>query len=491
MTHDAATLGTRLSRMVQVRTVTPLTRDPLSAEEAAVFIAFQDLLRELYPTLFGIAEVSTVGRAGLLLRVGGTAARADTPSLGPVLLMAHQDVVPAPAETWEGTGWTHPPFAGAVGDGDGGLTVYGRGTLDDKGALLVLLEAVEDLLSEGWRPGDDVHLLLGGDEESYGASAVAAAEELDRRGVRPALVVDEGGAVVTGIVPGLTRRAAVVGVAEKGITTLKVTVSADPRKPAHASTPPRRSAAGGLARAITAIERNPHPAHLDRVALRMFAGLAPYVPGPLGRVLARPDRLQPVLGRILPLVGPELAAMVRTTMAVTMLEGSPAPNVLGATAAAIVNMRVATSSSVAAATAHVDRVVRRAVGRGLTVDVEVLEGSEPTPPSPMDGRWEAIRTAIAAAYPDAVAIPYTMLAASDSRHLAHIAPAIYRFSPLFMSAGQRASVHGVDERVTADSLLRGVRFYRELLSGEGRRAEGTFTKQDLEEVLPDSPRVTE
>jgi carboxypeptidase PM20D1 len=105
------------------------------------------------------------------------------------------------------------------------------------------------------------------------------------------------------------------------------------------------------------------------------------------------------------------------------------------------------------------------VGSALTVEVRVLEGHEPTQASPFDERWDAIRAAIAASYPDALTVPYTMLGASDARHAARIAPAVYRFSPLFMSAAQRASVHGVDERVTADSLVKGVRFYRVLLSG--------------------------
>lgn len=463
--HDAATLASRLSRMVRVATVSPADGGPLTPEVAQRFEDFQALLRELYPTTFATADVTGVGRAGLLLRLPGDGRGAGVTALGPVVLMAHQDVVPAPAEGWAEAGWTHAPFDGVVADAEDGLTVYGRGTLDDKGALLVLLEAVDDLLASGWRPHEDLHLLLGADEEMYGASAVAAAEELERRGVRPVLVLDEGGAVVTGVVPGLTTKVAIVGVAEKGITTLEVVVRADPRKPAHASTPPRRGAAAALGRAIVALERHPHPADLGEVEQAMFTGLAPYVPGALGRLLARADSLRPVLSRVLPLAGGELAAMVRTTVAVTMLEASPAPNVLAATARAVVNMRVATSSSVAEATAHVEKVVTRAVGRGFDVTVRVLEGSEPTPPSPMDERWEAIGRAATAAYPDAVPIPYTMLAASDSRHLARIAPAIYRFAPLFMSATQRASVHGVDERVTAESLVKGVTFYRELLAG--------------------------
>jgi len=267
------------------------------------------------------------------------------------------------------------------------------------------------------------------------------------------------------VVPLLTRQVAVVGVAEKGVVNLEVSVSADPRKPAHSSTPPRHSPTAALGRALAALERHPHPAVLDDIASRMFTELAPYVSGPLGALLARADQLRPVLARVFPYVNAELAAMVRTTTAATMLTGSSAPNVLAAKATAIVNMRVATSSTVADATRHVEKVVHRAVGTSLTVEVRVLEGHEPTPTSPFDERWDTIRNAIAASYPDALTVPYTMLGASDARHAARIAPAVYRFSPLFMSAAQRASVHGVDERVTADSLIKGVRFYRALLDG--------------------------
>ena len=454
MSQDAPTLAGRLSQLVEVPTVTPPDGGPLTSETAQVFDDFQALLRRLYPTVFSTAEVIPVGRAGLLLRLAGTGDGTGATALGPLLLMAHQDVVPAPTDGWEAAGWTHPPFAGVVSDGEDGLTVYGRGTLDDKGALLVLLEAVEDLLNDGWHPHHDLYLSLGGDEESDGPSAVAAIAELGRRGVKPVLVVDEGGAVTTGVVPGLTRQVAVVGVAEKGVVNLEVSVSADPRKPAHGSTPPRRSPTAGLGRALAALECNPHPAVLDDIAVQMFTELAPYVSGPLKALLGRADQLRPVLARVFPFVNAELAAMVRTTTAATMLTGSSAPNVLASRATAIVNMRVATSSTVADATRHVETVVHRAVGSALAVEVRVLEGHEPTPASPFDERWDAIRHAIAAAYPDALTVPYTMLGASDSRHAARIAP-----------AAQRASVHGVDERVTADSLVKGVRFYRALLDG--------------------------
>lgn len=156
--------------------------------------------------------------------------------------------------------------------------------------------------------------------------------------------------------------------------------------------------------------------------------------------------------------------MVRTTAVVTGFSAPGAANVMPSRASAFVNMRVAPFSNVAEAVGHVRTVVSHAVGRdGPRVRVRVRSAHEPTPASPMDERWEALGEAIAAAYPDAVPTPYTMLAASDSRHLAPIAEAIYRFSPLWMSAQQRSSIHGVDERVGADSLVRGVRFYRELV----------------------------
>lgn len=476
MSDDDATarrLADRLARLVRVPTITPADDGPLGPEDARVFGELRELLGELYPRVCAAAEVDVVGRAGLLLRVPGEGrGGGGATALGPVVLMAHQDVVPAPradaGEDWAAEGWSHEPFAGVVAPDDAGeLTVHGRGTLDDKGALLVALEAVEDLLEEGWRPHADLWLLLGADEEREGPSAVAAVALLEARGVEPALVVDEGGAVVTGAFPGLRRPMAAVGIAEKGVVTLEIVVEGDPRHAGHASTPPRRGVVPALGRALDALERTPHPAVVDDVTVAMFAAVAPHVPPPLRWLLARADRLRAPLARLLPLLGGEIAAMVRTTTTATVLRGSSAANVIAARASAVVNMRVATSSTAAEATAHVERVVARAVGRrGPSVSVRVLDASEPTPASPLDDeRWALVSGAVTHAYPDAVVAPYTMLAASDARHVARIAPAVYRFSPLRMTAAQRSSIHGVDENVAASSLVAGVRFYRHLLRG--------------------------
>ncbi|MDN4472092.1 M20/M25/M40 family metallo-hydrolase [Demequina zhanjiangensis] len=444
---DAAATAERLAALVRIPTVTPGTEGDLTPEQAAVFARFHEALTELYPRVLD-HDPEIVGRAGLLIRIPGVA------SDRPVVLMAHQDVVPIP-EDWKAEGWEHPPFDGVIEDG----WVYGRGTLDDKGALVVLLDAVESLLAEGWTPPQDLLLLMGADEESYGSCAIEATALLKERGVKPWLVLDEGGAVTLGAFPGLDSEAAVIGVSEKGIATVRLTVESTG---GHASTPPKESAPGILARALDRIERHPHPSSMNDVSVEMFETVGPHVKGRLGGILSRAGSLKAVLTKALPGISPEMAAMVRTTTAITQLQGSPGHNVLATSASAILNMRIAVGSSVAKAVKHIRRTVR-----DKRVTIEILESYEPSPVSPSgtDPRWELLKGAVAASYPDAVTLPYVMLAASDARHVASIAPATYRFAPLRMNSAQRTAVHGPNEKVEVESLGRGVAFYRALLTG--------------------------
>lgn len=490
---DATLLAERLAAMVRIPTVSPAAEGAYDEASDAVFEQFEGLLREFYPLVFEAAGLDRLERRGLLLRIPGALGdgandggahlpdSADSSGVGgpgitaagPAMLMAHQDVVPAPGEDeWAWQGWAQPPFAGVIGpDATGATCVFGRGTLDDKGPLLVMLEGVESLLARGWRPAHDLYLHLGGDEETRRASSSAAQRLLRERGARLAFVLDEGGAVASGVVPGMTRAAAMVGIAEKGIAELEIVVEADPQRAGHASTPPRRSVTAALGRAVAAVEAHPHPTELNEVARRTLAALAPHLPTPLRALLERSEKLSKPLSTAMGRLGGELAAMVRTTAVVTRMHNPGATNVMPSRATAHVNMRVALGSSVAQGKAHLERVVRRAVGRGgPRVRVELLSGDEPTGPSPMDGRWEALTAAIAAAYPQAVPVPFTVLATTDSRRIAPIAEAIYRFAPLAMSPAQRASVHGVDERVEVASLAAGVAFYRALLSGPAQAA---------------------
>ncbi|MBI4943338.1 MAG: M20/M25/M40 family metallo-hydrolase [Actinobacteria bacterium] len=430
-----------LRALVRIPTVSH--REPGRTDLAAFDALHAELARRV-PLLHARLETTRVGGHGLLFHWPGAD---DARS---VVLMAHLDVVPVD----EQAPWQHPAFGGDLVDG----VLWGRGTLDDKGPLVVVCEAVESLLENGFTPAQDVWLSFGSDEEVLGASAVAAVEELRRRDVRPWFVVDEGGAVASEALPGVAVPVAVVGVTEKGVTSLLLRAEG---RGGHASTPARNGPTARLARAIARLDRTTMPARTPEPTLELFRRVAPHLPGPLRAVAANARRLGPLLTRALVAAGPETAAMTRTTLAVTTLSGSPALNVIASTATAGVNARLMVGDTVE----DVVAAVRRAVADD-SVAVEVLERGEASPVSPVDDAAFALLEATTrAVFPDAVPAPYVMMAATDSRHFTAICDRVYRFAPLRMTKAQRAAIHSYDEHVRVDDLLDGVRWYRRLLEG--------------------------
>ena len=437
--HLRAGAEERLSRMIRVSTISA-ERTTLGEEP---FEAFVELLEELYPLVHARLERERVGELGLLFRWPGTTLSAD-----PVVLMAHFDVVPVD----ESDDWRYPPFSGTIAGG----FVHGRGALDDKGPLLVVLEAVENLLDLGFTPRRDVYLSFGGDEEVSGSAARDIAALLRERGVTPWLVLDEGGAVVPSPLPLVAGRAAMIGVAEKGTTSVRLTARGDG---GHSSSPPSLTAVGRVSRAVARLSPGMFPARTPQGVTRMlelFAARATGVGGVLYGLLARFPRLA---ARVFAALGGEPAALVRTTVAPTMLTGGTAANVLPSQASAIVNLRIAVGETPEQA-AH--RIRRRIADR--LVAVEIIDRGGPSPQSPTDNaQFALIAAAVGESHPDAVAVPYVMMAATDSRHFHEFSPAVYRFAPLAMPGDLRATIHGVDERVEIAELARGERFHRALI----------------------------
>ena len=433
-------IAERLSRMIQLPTVSA----ELDRRGTAPFETFAELLTELYPLVHEHLELERHTEFGLLYRWRGRT-EAD-----PIVLMAHFDVVPVD----ERDPWTFPPFEGRIADG----SVHGRGTLDDKGPLIVILEAVENLLAAGHVPARDVYLAFGGNEETFGDAAREMARVVQERGITPFLVLDEGGAVVDAPLPFLQGQAAMVGVGEKGFVSIRLTA---PGTGGHASAPPAITAVRRIARAIDALEPGTFRPHLPVAVRRMLSLLgaqAAFWPRQLYRFLAA---FPWITGRVFAAMGGEPAAMVRTTVAATMVSGGTAPNVLPSSASATLNLRIALGETVEGTVARVREQID-----DPGVQVSVLEGDDPSPESPADGpAFRAITDAVAASYPEAATVPYVMMQASDARHWHRFAPAVYRFAPLAMSAAQRASVHGVDEHVTIADLERGERFHRALIAG--------------------------
>ena len=429
----------KLQALVRIPTVSHV--EPAQRDEAP-FVAFEQEMARLFPELHARLERVEIGGHAMLWRWPGR-----TPAQ-PVVLMAHLDVVPVDPDA----PWQHPAFGGDVVDGQ----VWGRGTLDDKGCLVAIAEAVEQLLRVGFTPARDVWLSFGSTEEVTGETAEATVAELERRGVEPWFVLDEGGAVAYGALPGVAAPLAVVGVSEKGSTTLELRVDG---RGGHSSTPTRMDATARLARAVLRLDRSPMPPRLPDATLDLLVRLAPHAPAALRPLVTRAGKAPGVLARALVLAGAETAAMARTTVAVTTLSGSPAPNVIASTARAGVDVRVMPGDTVADVVAHVTRVVR-----DPKVRVSVVEHGEASPLSPHDDdAFRLLERTVEEVFPEAVPTPYVMMAATDSRFFTRICPRVYRFAPLRMSKTQREAIHSYDEHVGAADLADGVRWYERLL----------------------------
>jgi carboxypeptidase PM20D1 len=430
-----------LRALVRIPTVSHRDRSQVDAEQ---FDRFLDELAASFPLLHKALELTRLPTHGLLFRWSGEE------STRPVVLMAHLDVVPAD----DRAPWRFPAFSATLAEG----SVWGRGVLDDKGCLVGICAAVERLLAKGFTPAQDVWLSFGSDEEVSGAAARLAVEELERRGVRPWFVLDEGGAVAHGAFPGLTRPVATIGVTEKGATSLELRVDGPG---GHAATPGRMGPTARLARAILRLDRAPLPAGVPDPTIELMRRVAPHVPVALRPVLANAGRIRPLLTRLLITIGPELAAMTRTTVAVTTLSGADALNVIPSTARAGVNVRIMVGDTVDSVLAHVRRAIR-----DDRVAVGVIERNEPSPVSPYDGdAFRLLETTIAEVFPDAIAAPYVMMGATDSRFFTRICQRVYRFAPFRMSKAQRESIHGYDEHLGVADLLDGIAWYQRLIEG--------------------------
>ncbi|HIT29490.1 MAG TPA: M20/M25/M40 family metallo-hydrolase [Candidatus Scatomorpha stercoravium] len=427
-----------LREMIRCRTVSDA--DP-SLEDAAEFDKFRAYLLERYPRLAESCHPERIGRCGVLYTWRGRS------SERPTVLMAHYDVVPA-----DGEGWDEPPFEGVLRDG----IIWGRGALDTKVTLCAVMEAAEQLIGEGFVPENDIYLAFSGEEEPAGPSAGDIVTALADRGVRPALVLDEGGAVVTGAFPGVAAPCALIGVAEKG--QLRLAVEAESGG-GHASSPPPHTIVGRLAAAVCRIEARPAPFTLTPPVEKMLDTLGRHASFPMRLVLANLGVFGPVLDLVCRKSGGELNALMRTTCAATQMKGSDANNVLPARAGVGFNLRVMNGESCDEAEARV-----RATVADPSLTVRRLYAAEPSKYSETEGEaWERLTAAVKSTWPKAVVSPYLMLAASDSRHYDRISRNVYRFCPLELSKEERGSIHGVNERIPTWKAVRCAEFYLRLI----------------------------
>lgn len=445
---DTAGAAARLAEAVRFPTVSLASGGPV---DTAAFLGLHEHLRTSYPLVHGALTREVVGGLSLLYTWRGANGQ-----LPPLVLMGHMDVVPVPDENRKE--WTHEPFSGDIAEG----FVWGRGTLDDKTTVLSILEAVEALLAAGHTPGRTVYLAFGHDEEvsgQYGARAIVS--KLIAQGVQPALVLDEGGFMAPGLMPGLEGRAAMVGIAEKGYVSLRLTSRA---AGGHSSMPPERTAVGALSRAITRLESQEFPATLDGPTRHMVEALAPYMPFSRRLMAANLWLTAPLVARALA-ADPLGSALVHTTVAPTMLSAGIKDNVLPPEATAVVNFRITPGETVASVIEHVNRVIADSAVAVAPLD---STGVDPSPVSDITSEaWHLLAGTIRAMAPGehVPVIPYLVVGGTDAKHWGRHSDRVFRFLPVPLGKGGRERIHGVNERIAVADLATSVGFFARLIRG--------------------------
>lgn len=431
----------RLGAAITYRTVS--SGDP-GVGDPAPFAEFHRFLQDAFPRVHAELNRRTIGGLSLLYEWPGTDAAAR-----PVLFLAHQDVVPAA----DPEAWTHPPFSGAIEAG----YVWGRGAMDDKSSLMGWLEAIEQLLATGFRPARTVYLAFGHDEETGGEEGAGAiARHLASRGVRLEFVLDEGGFVGQGLLPGILAPVALVGIAEKGYLTVQLTAT---EEGGHSSRPPEQTAIGIVSRAVARLEGNQFPGRIGGATEAMFDRLAPHLP--FGQRLAVANRwlLEPVLVAALERQA-NTAPLVRTTTAATVFEAGEKDNVLARHARAVVNLRILPGETVDATLERIERVINDPrVQQRATTAVEPSPTSSTTSPA-----WELLGRSIREVLGDGIVVaPYLLFAGTDSKHFTPIADDVYRFFALTVTPEDVARFHGIDERIAVRDYRNVVALYQRIL----------------------------
>ncbi len=435
---DEKRLIESLQAMIRFKTVSYREKEKVDRAE---FQGFRDYLKTRYPKIFEIAKYREIGESGMLFHLKGKS------SEKPVVLMSHYDVVP-PNGTWK-----HGAFSGDIID----EKVYGRGTLDTKATLCCVMESVEKLLSEKFTFHSDFYLAFSGDEEIRGPSADAIVQVLKEEGVRPYLVLDEGGAVVQDIFPGVKKESAVVGLAEKGGLNLKITAKA---QGGHASTPANDMPVSDLGRAIHDLHKGQlFKMKKTEATSRMFDQVARYSDSFMIRMIfANLWLFFPLVKMLAKKQGGQLASLLRTTQAFTVMEASDAYNVLPSEASIGINYRLLTGETVEATLAK----IKKRIGQ-YDFDYEVIYGAGPTEISKVDGSYELVKKTIHEIFGDVAVVPYLMMAGTDSRYYHAISEHVYRFSPMHMSKEELATIHSTEEAIRIEELVKCHQFYVQLI----------------------------
>jgi carboxypeptidase PM20D1 len=443
---DDQQVAEHLAAAVHCKTV-PL--DETGTPDPEAFRQLHQMLAETYPLVHQKLRREVVNGYSLVYIWQGS--RSD---LEPVMLMAHQDVVSA-----DPTEWTHPPFEGVIADG----FIWGRGTLDIKNQLIGIMDAAEILLQRGYRPERTILFGLGHDEETGGVNGCKIiGQMLKERGIHLAGIVDEGGGIMAGLAAGVRGEIALVGVSEKGYLTVEFTVHG---QPGHSSTPPPQTSIGILSRALARLEAHPMPTHLRKLR-PLYHGIGKAAPLYIQIPFANVWLFGPILKRWL-VPKPEMNASMRTTTALTIINGGVEDNTIPAEAKAIVNFRLLPGDTIAEVLWHVRKVIK-----DERVKFRPVEGkyNEALPVSPTNvPAYQSLSQVIRQVFANPPVAPFVMLGGTDCQHFVPVCDHIYRFTSVVMDESFMGLEHGIDERIPVEAMGKMVKFYAQLMQVWGTK----------------------
>ncbi len=429
--------GEKLAEMVRYETVSVPRVD-----QREKFLGFHKVLEELFPLVHQKLEKTEIDGNLLFYWKGKHSDK-------PVVLMGHQDVVPAEGE------WLHGHFSGDIADGK----VWGRGSADTKCSVMAFFQAVEELLAEGFEPEQDVYLSSSCTEEVGGDGCPKLVNELKRRGVRPYMVCDEGGAIVTEPVGGVPGNYAMIGVLEKGMGNLKIIARSNG---GHSSYPPKNSPIARLAKFITEIEKHdPMIVKFEPEVEAMFTTLAPYGPFYYRLLFGNIWLFRPLLKKLMPSISNQAAALLKTTVAFTMQSGSDGHNVMPQEATLNINLRYIPHQGMKESNDAIRRIAAK-------YDLEVQEvpgGNDYCEPVNIHSdAYHMIERVINKVFPGLPTCPYVMTGGTDARYYQEICDACIRFSPVVYGKDQMKGMHGLNENLDLYSLPGAVDFYKTIIN---------------------------
>jgi len=427
-----------LSELVKCRTV---SRSEPELEDDEEFEKLIGKLPELYPNVWaGCALTKLPGRALLFKWAGRETGEA-------AVLMAHYDVVPVEDENW-----LRPAFDALIEDG----VMWGRGTLDTKVTFNGIMCAAEAMIKSGFQPKNDVYLAFSGGEEVNGPGAKYIVEYFRENNVSLKLVLDEGGAVVENVFPGVTAPCGLIGIAEKGLLNVECSISGHG---GHASAPAPHTPVGRLSAACARLENKPFKLHITKPAAEMFDTLGRHSSFLYKIIFANLWCFKPVLDLICRKSGGEINALLRTTVAFTQMKGSPAPNVIPSAASMVSNLRLNPEDSVEGAMDYIRSVIK---DEGITL--RSFDATEPSPISRTDCEgWQIVADSVLGTWPGCIVSPYLMVQCSDSRHYGPISDRVYRFSAMALTKEERGSIHGANERIRLENIVKAVEFFTRVI----------------------------